>query len=83
MWDHFPLTARLVLVKKSVDDTTQTDNTWSTKMFSHINIWSDNVPSYVTHVTRIMCGVDAFSIRVLLLTERYIWTTHVYHLLRV
>src|SRR3712207_4747861 len=71
MWDHFPLTARLVLIKERIDDTTQTDNTWRTKLFSPINIRSYNFPFGVTHVTRIMRSVGAFLIHVLLLTERY------------
>ena len=54
MWDHLPLTARFVLVKEGIDHTTQADAAWSSKMFSHINIWSNKLPFSVMHITRIV-----------------------------
>src|SRR5215210_5042851 len=57
MRDHLPLTACFVLVKERIDHTTQADTAGSSKLFSHINIWSDKLPFCVIHITRIVGGV--------------------------
>src|ERR687886_1012918 len=54
MGDHLPLTARFVLIKEGIDHTTQADSAWSSKVFSHSNIWSNKLPFSVIHITRIV-----------------------------
>ena len=69
MRQHFPLTARFVLIKEGIDDTAEADHPWSTKLFSYIYLWADKLPFRITHIAGIMGGMRAFLLHGLLLVH--------------
>ena len=77
--EHVPLTARFVDIEEGIDDTAETDHTWSTEMCSYVNERSNDVPFCLAHIRRILGSSRAFVAHIALHQSRRLASGQLYH----